>query len=371
MTRLSTFDEYPIHQTPEPILYPGTSDRNFYDRNWFCGFVPDMSYYFGFTLGLYPNRGVIDAGFSVLDADGVQHSLLASGTAPSDRLPMRVGPVLLEVERPMRRIRVTIDENETGIHGELIFSTRTGAVTEPRQVMWSGTRRTTDATRFNQYGRWSGQITVDGRVIDVDPAACLGVKDRSWGVRILGAPETPGPIAPTRPRFLWSQIFWPDHVTHSLAFDDSEGNALVRDAARTPLYDTEEAVVGVEDPRTQRLTLVRHDVDYQPGTRWTEASEVETRDEEGTSRVLRLEPMLRFQQRGLGYGHREWPHGEWRGELSLKHDQFRPADLDPLVKQNVHVQHLVRASDGVNEGIGILEQFIVGGFSPAGFADDL
>ena len=33
---LTRGDDYPIHQTPEPIAYAG-SDRNFYDRYFFNG----------------------------------------------------------------------------------------------------------------------------------------------------------------------------------------------------------------------------------------------------------------------------------------------------------------------------------------------
>ena len=34
---LSKGDDYPIHQTPEPVAYAGT-DRNFYDRYFFNGY---------------------------------------------------------------------------------------------------------------------------------------------------------------------------------------------------------------------------------------------------------------------------------------------------------------------------------------------
>ena len=36
---LSKGDDYPIHQTPEPVAYAGT-DRNFYDRYFFNGYSP-------------------------------------------------------------------------------------------------------------------------------------------------------------------------------------------------------------------------------------------------------------------------------------------------------------------------------------------
>src|SRR5215470_16050286 len=39
---LTKGDDYPIHQTPEPIAYSG-SDRNFYDRYFFNGYSPDGS----------------------------------------------------------------------------------------------------------------------------------------------------------------------------------------------------------------------------------------------------------------------------------------------------------------------------------------
>ena len=40
---LSRGDEYPIHQTAEPVAYSGT-DRNFYDRYFFNGYAPKNSF---------------------------------------------------------------------------------------------------------------------------------------------------------------------------------------------------------------------------------------------------------------------------------------------------------------------------------------
>src|SRR2546425_1194423 len=36
---LTKFDDYAIHQTPEPIAHPASSDRNVYDRYWFNGYA--------------------------------------------------------------------------------------------------------------------------------------------------------------------------------------------------------------------------------------------------------------------------------------------------------------------------------------------
>ena len=36
---LNKLDDFPIHQTPEPIAHAATSDRNVYDRTWFNGYA--------------------------------------------------------------------------------------------------------------------------------------------------------------------------------------------------------------------------------------------------------------------------------------------------------------------------------------------
>ena len=81
---LSSFDDFPIHQTTRPIAQTATSDINHYDRYFFNGYSRDGGVYFGTAMGLYPNRHVADAAFCVVK-DGVQHSVFHSQRAPLDR----------------------------------------------------------------------------------------------------------------------------------------------------------------------------------------------------------------------------------------------------------------------------------------------
>ena len=97
-------------------------------------------------MGVYPNRGILDCAFSVLAAGGRQHCVHASRRAPADRGETAAGPLSIEVLEPMRRIRVRIAENESGIAAELTFSTRSAALREARQTLWSGTRRNDSGT---------------------------------------------------------------------------------------------------------------------------------------------------------------------------------------------------------------------------------
>ena len=62
---LTKADDYPVHQTPEPIAIAG-SDRNFYDRYFFNGYSRDGQHFFAVAMGIYPHLNVIDAAFSVI-----------------------------------------------------------------------------------------------------------------------------------------------------------------------------------------------------------------------------------------------------------------------------------------------------------------
>ena len=101
---LSKFDDYPIHQTPQPIAQAASSDRNVYDRYWFNGYDKDGDFYFGIGLGTYPNRGIMDCGFSIV-RNGEQHAFHASRRAPAEPSETQVGPFRIEVREPMRDIR--------------------------------------------------------------------------------------------------------------------------------------------------------------------------------------------------------------------------------------------------------------------------
>jgi len=45
-------DDFPIHQTPEPVEQVFTSDRNFYDRFFFNGYWRDGEPYFSVAMGI-------------------------------------------------------------------------------------------------------------------------------------------------------------------------------------------------------------------------------------------------------------------------------------------------------------------------------
>ena len=88
----------------------------------------------------------------------------------------------------------------------------------------------------------------------------------------------------------------------------------------------------------------------------------------GTSvRTITFEPLLKFQMKGICYMHPKWGHGFWQGELVTGHETFDPAALDMSQPANFHTQQVVRVRDGSREGLGVLEQVVLGPYAPAGF----
>ncbi len=322
---LNKLDDYPIHQTPEPVAHLATTDRNAYDRTWYNGYSDDGSRYFGVGMAIYPNRGILDCAFSVVERGGRQHAFFGSRRAPLERTEMQVGPFRIEVVEPLRRTRVVLDGNDTGVACDLVFSARTSPIQERRQTLWQGGRRVMDATRFDQFGRWSGVVEhPDGR-FHVDDATWLGTKDRSWGVRRVGEPESGGaPVAPQSFFFLWAPLIWDDHITHAIFFDGRQGEALVREGIVAPLFASESAIPDALEGTDERMTSLAHRVRYQPGSRLASSAEIDLVDIRGDTRTIELTPLLRFQMKGLGYGHPQWGQGMWKGELSVGGESFDP-----------------------------------------------
>jgi hypothetical protein len=366
---LNKLDDFPIHQTVEPIAHPATTDRNAYDRFWFNGFSSDGEWYFGVAMGLYPHRGILDCAFSIVRKDGLQRCFFASRRAPQERTEMTVGPFRLTNDVPMRRTRVVLDDNDSGLSCDLTFSARTAAIEESRQTLWNGPKRTMDATRFDLFGRWSGTIRTPDGDIAVSADSCLGVKDRSWGVRKLGEPDAGGAPATSQHGafFVWAPLFWDDHVTQAIIYDNIEGRPLIREALSAPLYDAEPSGPDVEDGRLERLATCRHRIAYHPGTRLARTAEIDLVGHDEAVRTIAFEPLLTFYMKGIGYAHPEWGHGWWKGELATGHETFDPARLDPLQFANFHTQQVVRVDDGAQQGLGVLEQVVLGPYAPAGF----
>jgi hypothetical protein len=362
---LTPFDDYPIHSSADPIAHPATGDPNHYDRYWFNGHQKDGDFYFGAAMGHYPVRGVIDAAFSLV-RDGVEHSVFGSGRMPFDR-STKIGPFRIEVTQPLRQIRYIVEPNDQGISADLTFDATTVAIEEPRQkrVTPDGVQLM-DHTRLTQWGTWSGVVVVDGDELRIDPTDVPGTRDRSWGVRPVGAQVTTNRL-PTPPQvfWMWAPLHFGDRFTHLAIHEYTDGSRWLETALMLdPLAGPDAPVTGTDGVR--EMHDIRYEFEWEPGRREIRTATLYCEDPIEGKVQIELEKIVTFRMRGIGYSHPYWGHGSNHGELEIGRESIRVEDFDPLDPSSIHLQNMVRARMGDRVGIGVLEQFAMGPHTPSG-----
>ena len=367
---LTRFDDYPLHQTPEPVAHPATGDRNFYDRYFFNGY----------TRG---RRALLRGRPRPLpeprrDRRLLQRACAAACRSRSTPRGARRGSaarrasarIAVEVEEPMRRLRLRVGPNATGLEADAVFHRahrgRRGAAL--RRARRGARGDGLDA--LHPVGRLERERL--GRAASASPsrpAEVLGSRDRSWGA-----------AARRRARGRRAERAARRSSSGSGPRSTSTTSAPTSTSTRTPRAapgtGTETAspalrVAGegaIDDERAvERMARGGAPIDWEPGTRRARRAE------------LVLSPLAR---RGAAHRARAAPHlPDARHRLPAPRVGSRPlegrggarrraleaAELAPLDPRHIHVQQLCRARCGPHEGIGVLEQLVLGRHAPSGF----
>ena len=360
---LTKGDEYPIHQTPEPVAFAG-SDRNFYDRFFFNGYNADGSVFFAAAFGVYPHLNVMDGAVSILK-DGVQKSVHVSRILGMERMDTKVGPLSIEVVEPLKRIHLKLEEAQ-GLALDVTFTGRHFPIEEPRFTHRDGPRMIMDCTRMTQNGHWNGTMSVDGETIKIE--GYYGTRDRSWGVRPIGARD-PQPTVPVHmPQFywLWAPTNFPNLSLYYHVNEDAYGSPWNTRSVLAMDQACREDLMHLNRPRM--------DVEWEPGTRRVAKAVLHVSDHQGRDHTVTYEPLSVFQMKGIGYGHTSWAHGVFKGGYAIEREDFEPPNMAWNELDNLHIQAIVKATHvgpggQGSEGIGILEQLCLGPHGPSGWKD--
>lgn len=354
---LSKGDDYPIHQTAEPIAFSGT-DRNFYDRYFFNGYNQDGSGFFGVSFGVYPHLDIADAHFCAV-RDNVQYCIHASRVLGMERMNLSVGPIRIEVIEPLHKLRVVVEDFE-GVSADVTFTGRAFPIEEPRFTRRIGPRAFMDYTRLTQNGHYEGWIAIGGKREELQQG-CVGTRDRSWGTRPIGAQDSQ-PHTGDRPNGIlwqWTPLNFPDRSLFFHCTADADG--LPWNLRSVIVPDGAGPHGGFE------TSAARMKSDLISGTRWPVAGEI-TIDTPKGPLVVTLEPIGKFLMRGLGYTCPKWGHGRYHGALVVEREDIDLELVDPSRNDNFHIQFPCRAViDGKEEGVGVFEQLILGANTPLGF----
>jgi hypothetical protein len=362
---LSPADDLLVHQTPETFDYVFTSDRNFYDRYYFNMHPCSDELFLVMGMGQYPNLGVTDAFVSVSHRDTL-HVVRASRELGSDRLDTQVGPFRVEVLEGLRRLRLVLDENEWGLHFDLVFDGAVPAIEEPRQTTRQFARVTMDSSRFAQVGRYEGTLEVAGERFEVRPERWQGVRDHSWGIRPVGEPVPPG-IGVTVQRshgffHNWIPAQFDDFMLKVFFEEDADGVRMIEESKK--IYN-----IGSERP-DEEMGTPRHEFTYQSGTRELERAVTRFAHPSGEEISMTHTPLRTvYLKAGSGYlPSGDWGHGMYQGPLVV---QGLTWDIgDPAVRKDIALlnETLCRFELSTGEvGYGMHENLCIGVYKPYGF----
>ena len=359
---LSSWDDYPVHQTSEVVRHVATSDRNFYDRYYFNLHASSPELFLVMGMGQYPNLGVQDA-FAVARR-GSRHHVVRASRALGDRRDTSVGPFRIEVLEPLRRLRFVLDETEHGIAFDLVWQGAMPAHQEPRHFIRRHGRVLFDTSRFAQTGCWSGSLRIGGERFEVTPDRWWGTRDRSWGVRPVGEPEHPG----IRQGELSMSGMWNyspmQFADHSILYILQETNAGVR--------ELEEAVRIWSDPARPIEQLGRPEYEHAlvRGTRLIERSTLRFPQAPGGGFEVKVTPLVTcFIGVGTGYGlDPDWRHGSFQGPLVVQGLE-RDHDEAGKIGQYAVVDHVARFEYAGRVGHGLHEHGFFGPFDKYGMKD--
>ncbi|MCB0994648.1 MAG: hypothetical protein KDB21_06140 [Acidimicrobiales bacterium] len=351
---VSSWDDFPVHQSSDWIAHVATSDRNFYDRYYFNAFDHGGEFIAVMGLGQYPNLGVTDAFVTV--RVGEQHHLVRASRPLGDRADISVGPLRIEVLEPLQRLRFVCDPTDPAdqtVAMDLVWEGAGPAVPEPNQFIRTGARTTFDTQRLAQMGSWSGTLNVGGRDLTVDPSTTWGSRDRSWGVRPVGEREPEGINAGT-PRLGGMWTYFPmrfaDHSIYYICSENAEGHRSLEQAERVWL-----------DGRVEELGRTEHAHEFQDGIRLLAGSTISFVD---AGFEIRCTPILaNFLAVGSGYGlDADWRHGMYQGPDTVAQGRvYEVAEIAQLGAMAVVDQAARFEYDG-NVGYGLYEHSFTGAF---------
>ena len=359
---LTPQDDYIGHQLATTFDHVGTSDPNWMERLWYTGHpTPAGDMIFDLGLGYYPNLNVMDA-FAGITIGETQHNIRMSRRLRPDPLTTRVGPLHLMVLEGLKRHRLVLEENASGISFDIEFNASMNAHEEEHHFRRRNGRVAEDIARGQQLGRYSGWIKVAGNRFELKPETWCGQRDHSWGVRAeLRSDETSPPITQYPPFFYtWTTAQFSDHGLQWFFNERAPGDFI---------YITGEEVLplGSKPDRGRKIVTIEHDFKFADdplGQSFKEA-EMKLSFANGTSRSVHLRalPARYYLKSGMYGGLRGWFHGTDKGALHVEHDTW---DLkDPQVRRMVRTlnDRVIEIRDGKSVGYGIIEIGVSRGYA--------
>jgi hypothetical protein len=188
---LTPYDEFPVHQSPYTFSYVPSTDYNWDDGYYFGVFNAVEKVFLATGLRINANSDMI-GGYALLNVDGRQFTARFSRCWRGD-FAVAVGSLRYEFLEPLRRIRLLLGDNPSGLTFDLNWEGTSPAIEEEHHIAVNRGRRTTDQTRYSQAGTAAGFIRFRDKTYEVTPQTWSAARDHSWGLYAQRPPLGPDP----------------------------------------------------------------------------------------------------------------------------------------------------------------------------------
>ncbi len=358
---LTAQDDLIGHQLPTTFDHVGTSDPNWMERYWYTAHpVPAGDIIFDLGLGYHPNRNVMDAHAGVTIGE-TQHNFRASRNLRPNALETAIGPLRITVLEGMRRHRLTLSPNDSGLSFDLQFDASMNANEEAHHFMRRRGRAEEDMARYLQFGRYEGVINVDGRELHVEPGTWWGQRDHAWGVRSNWRTDATAPPVTKFSNFLWmwGLFQFPDRGYTLFLKERAPGQHLY-------LHGAEVGPLGTRPQLGREVVTLAHDLVWKDD-RFGQILDHGVLDlgfSDGSSKRLHVRalPARYYMKGGLYGGWDGWFQGDDKGKLFLAHDRWDLTDPETRTRLRTTADRVVEVRDGEAVGYGILEGGVAAGY---------
>lgn len=358
---LTPQDDLIGHQLPTTFDHVGTSDPAWMERLWYSGhLVPSGEVIFDLGLGYHPNRNVMDA-FAGVSIAGKQYNVRMSRKLRPEPLRTRVGPLDIGVIEGLRRHRLRLAENDSGLSFDIQFHASTNPHEEAPHFRRRNGRVAEEMMRAQQLGRYSGWLKVDGQRFDITPETWWGQRDHSWGIRAeMRTDETRPPLTFFPPLFYtWTNVQFPNRGLVWYFNERAPGDFI---------YVTGEEVLAIGQKFDRGLLVegITHTMRWadDPLGQTLEGGDFELHFANGSRRQLqvRMLPARYFLKGGLYGGLRGWSFGDDKGPLFIEHDVWDLNDPETRRLARTLADHVIEVRDGDEVGYGIMEYGVAPGY---------
>jgi hypothetical protein len=327
----------------ESFDHEGTDDASWTEKVCAMAARTDGSIQAAFGMGMYRNRGVLDA-YAGVSRGVEQWTVRASRELASDNT-LSVGPITYEVLEPLRAVRFALAESDVvPITFEWVFRAALPCARENESSFEKG------LTRYHQIGTAEGWIELDGTRVELTDANSVSTRDHSWGVRrLVGVPEKEEPHRSN----VTSTVIWSPILVHGYGIHVFYQRHAVGDWERAELMGGIERADGTREPFASLVPT--YDVD--DATRRLRGAVLQATMTDGTPRPLTVTALgdTGFHLgAGLYFGFDGHWHGEDRGPLHVDGEHIADC-TEPGAARRLHQlrDNLVRVEDPVGGGVGV------------------